>query len=220
MAGQVEHAGDADSRDEENLDRILTIPNVLSVLRLGGLGVFCYLLFETGAHIAAAVVLAVTGVTDFLDGYIARRFHQVSTLGKVLDPTADRIVVATSIISIVVFGAVPVWLGVVVLVREALVSGAVLLLAALGAKRIDVVWAGKAGTLGLMVCFPLFLLSVGTASWERIVRDVTWVGVVPALALGWYAALSYVPAARQALAAGRAAKSSPSGTPRSLGSQP
>ena len=220
MAGQVEHAGDPDSGDGEELDRILTVPNGLSILRLAGLGLFCYLLFETGAHIVAASVLAATGVTDFLDGYIARRFHQVSTLGKVLDPTADRIVVATSVISIVVFGAVPVWLGVVVLVREALVSGAVLLLAALGAKRIDVVWAGKAGTLGLMVCFPLFLLAAGTGSWERIVRDVTWVGVVPALALGWYAARSYIPAARQALAAGRAGRSSPSPTSRSLGSQP
>jgi cardiolipin synthase len=213
----VEHV---EGGDEQDLDRILTIPNVLSVLRLGGLGLFCYLLFETSAHIAAAGVLAVTGVTDFLDGYIARRFHQVSNLGKVLDPTADRIVVATSIISIVVFGAVPVWLGVVVLIREALVSGAVLLLAALGAKRIDVVWAGKAGTLGLMVCFPLFVLAEGPGSWERIVRDATWIGVVPALALGWYAALSYIPVAREALAAGRAAKSPPSRPSRSLGSQP
>ena len=74
----------------------------------------------------------VVGVTDFLDGYVARRLHQVSTLGKVLDPTADRLVLVTGVIAIAVYGAVPGWLAGVVLGRELLVSVAVLVLAALG----------------------------------------------------------------------------------------
>jgi cardiolipin synthase len=87
-----------------------------------------------------------------------------------------------------------------VLGREALVSGAVLVLAALGARRIDVLWVGKAATFGLMGCFPSFLLSDTHAPWGSVLRDITWVFLVPSLALGFVAAVSYVPLARRALA--------------------
>jgi cardiolipin synthase len=183
--------------------RIATVPNALSVARLGGLGLFCYLLFGANEPIAAAVVLGVTGATDFVDGVVARRFNQVTSLGKVLDPTADRIVVITGMCSILAYGAVPLWLGLLVICREVLVSGAVLLLAYLGARRIDVLWVGKAGTFGLMGCFPLFLGSYGAATWQHVLRDVTWVLIVPALAFSLYAAASYVPLARSALREGR-----------------
>ena len=76
---------------------------------------------------------------------------------------------------------------------------AVLVLAALGARRIDVLWVGKAGTFGLLCCFPLFLLGDENASWARVLTDVTWVAVVPALLLSFVAAVAYVPLARQAL---------------------
>lgn len=196
--------GGSDEAEDPAAGRIWTVPNLLSLSRIAGIGVFCYLLFGPNLRIAAAVLLAVSGVTDFADGYIARHFNQVSALGKVLDPTADRIVVATSVIAILVYGAVPVWLGVVVIVREVLVSGAVLLLAALGARRIDVIWVGKAGTFGLMGCLPLFLATDGPGSWEHPLRVLTYVLVMPALAFSWYAALSYVPLARRALREGRA----------------
>jgi cardiolipin synthase (CMP-forming) len=183
--------------------RIATVPNALSLARLGGLGLFCYLLFGANEPIAAAVVLGVTGATDFVDGVVARRFDQVTSLGKVLDPTADRIVVITGMCSILAYGAVPLWLGLLVICREVLVSGAVLLLAVLGARRIDVLWVGKAGTFGLMGCFPLFLGSYGGATWQHVLRDVTWVLIVPALVFSLYAAASYVPLARSALREGR-----------------
>ena len=89
-----------------------------------------------------------TGITDFLDGYIARHRDQVTTLGKIIDPTVDRIVLVTAIISVAVFGVVPIWLAVLVVGREAVVGGTVLVLAALGAVLIDVSWFGKAGTFG------------------------------------------------------------------------
>jgi cardiolipin synthase len=203
---EPEGAGDnAPEGDEEGLDRIWTIPNLLSVGRLGLLVVFCWLLFGSHDRVAATVVLMVTGTTDFLDGFVARRLHQVTTLGKVLDPTADRIVLGTGIIAIAAYGAVPWWLAGVVLGREVLVSGAVLALAALGARRIEVLWAGKAGTFGLMCCFPLFLLGDTHATWGRVLEDVTWVLLVPALALSFVAAVSYVPIARSALAERRMA---------------
>jgi cardiolipin synthase (CMP-forming) len=186
--------------DEEDLDRIWTIPNLLSVGRLGLLCVFAWLLFGAHERVAATAVLVVTGATDFLDGFVARRLHQVTTLGKVLDPTADRIVVGTAVIAITVYGAAPWWLAGVVLGREVLVSGAVLVLAALGARRIDVLWVGKAGTFGLMACFPALLLGDTHAGWGSVLRDITWVFLVPSLALSFAAAVSYVPIARRALA--------------------
>lgn len=198
MSG-FEKSGSAPVQDT-GLERVWTVPNVLSVGRLGLLAVFCWLLFGSHERAAAAVVLAVAGATDFVDGYVARRFNQVTTLGKVLDPTADRIVLAVGIISVAVAGAVPGWLAGVVLGRELLVSAAVLALAAAGARRIDVLWVGKAGTFGLMVCFPLFLLASAGAGWGHTMRDVTWVLVVPALLLSFAAAVAYVPLARRALA--------------------
>lgn len=194
---------------EEGLDRILTVPNVLSLGRLVLVALSCYLLFGERYQIAAAILLGVAGATDFVDGYVARRFHQVSTLGKVLDPTCDRIVLGTGVIAIAVYGAVPGWLAGLVLGREVLVSLAVLALAAMGAPRIDVLWVGKAGTFGLLSCFPLFLLSDGRASWEVALHDVTWVLFVPAMALSLYAAVCYLPVARKALAARRSGPGSP-----------
>ena len=116
------------------------------------------------------MLLAALGATDWVDGFVARRYHQVSTLGKVLDPAADRVLVATAVIAVIVHGAVPLWFGVATLAREALVSVMVVLLAALGAARINVLWIGKAGTFALMFSYPAFLLSYGTAAWQGPVR--------------------------------------------------
>ena len=107
------------------------------------------------------------GATDWVDGYVARHFHQVSTSGKVLDPVADRLLLgAGGDRHHRGHGAVPVWFGVAALAREVLVAGTVLALAALGARRIDVQWVGKAGTFGLMFAFPSFLLGHGTTGWH------------------------------------------------------
>jgi len=183
----------------DGLDRVWTLPNVISFTRIALLGVFCWLLFGPGERVAATLVLMFVGVTDFLDGYLARRFHQVSTLGKVLDPVADRVVLLTSVLAIEIYGAIPAWLAGVVLGREVLVSAAVLALAAKGARRIDVLWVGKAGTFGLLCCLPLFLLGDERATWARALTDVTWVALVPALILSFVAAAAYVPHARRAL---------------------
>jgi cardiolipin synthase len=162
------------------------------------------LLFGAHHQTASAVLLAVLGATDWVDGFVARRWHQVSTLGKVLDPTADRVLVGTAVISVIVVGAVPLWFGLLTVVREVLVSAAVLLLAALGAQRIDVLWVGKAGTFGLMFAYPTFLVAHGHAGWQHPVEIVAWLSAVPALTLAWIAAAAYVPLSRRALARGRA----------------
>jgi cardiolipin synthase (CMP-forming) len=182
---------------------ILTVPNVITLVRLLCLPVFVWLVFGEKEQTAAAILLAVLGATDWVDGYVARRFNQVSTVGKVLDPTADRLLVGTAVIVIIVHGAVPVWFGVLTISREVLVGGIVLVLAALGAARIDVLWLGKAGTFGLMFAYPAFLLGHGSASWQGDVRDVAWVAGGVGLTLAWIAAIAYIKPAQAALRAGR-----------------
>lgn len=182
---------------------VLTVPNLITMVRLLCLPVFVWLVFGAKQQTAAAILLAVLGATDWVDGYVARRFHQVSTVGKVLDPTADRLLVGTAVIVIIVHGAVPLWFGVVTLAREVLVGLMVLVLAGLGAARIDVLWVGKAGTFGLMFAYPAFLLGHGAASWQDPVRVVAWIAGIAGLTLAWIAAAAYVKPARAALAAGR-----------------
>ena len=194
--------------DDDGLDRILTVPNVVTMLRLLCIPLFLWLLFGAHRQIAAAVLLAVLGATDWVDGYVARRYGQVSTLGKVLDPTADRLLVGTAVISIMIYGAVPLWFGLATIAREVLVSGMVILLAAMGAARIDVLWVGKAGTFGLMFAYPTFLLGYGTAGWQEPIRVIGWVTGLIGLALAWWAAGSYIAPARRALREGRAARRS------------
>lgn len=182
---------------------ILTVPNAITMVRLLCLPIFVWLVFGAKEQTAAAILLAVLGATDWVDGYVARRFHQVSTVGKVLDPTADRLLVGTGVIVIIIHHAVPLWFGVTTLVREGLVGLLVLVLAGLGAARIDVLWLGKAGTFGLMFAYPAFLLAHGTASWQDPIRTFAWVAGIGGLTLAWVAAAAYVRPARAALAAGR-----------------
>ncbi len=182
---------------------VLTVPNLITMVRLLCLPVFVWLVFGAQEQTAAAILLAVLGATDWVDGYVARRFHQVSTIGKVLDPAADRLLVGTAVIVIIVDGAVPLWFGVVTLAREALVGLMVVALAALGSARIDVLWVGKAGTFGLMFAYPAFLLGHGAASWQDPIRVCAWIAGGAGLTLAWIAAAAYVKPARAALTAGR-----------------
>lgn len=193
---------------EAGLDRIATAPNVITLVRLLCIPLFLWLLFGAHRQTAAAVLLGVLGATDWVDGFVARRYHQVSTFGKVLDPTADRLLVGTAVISVLVYGAVPLWFGLATIAREVLVSGMVLLLAALGAARIDVLWVGKAGTFGLMFAYPTFLLADGSATWQEPFKVIAWITGLTGLALAWWAAGSYLVPARRALREGRAARRS------------
>ena len=186
-------------------DRILTVPNGLTMIRLLLIPVFVVLLLRPhrAGWYPAALLMGALGVTDGVDGYVARHFHQVSSLGKVLDPLADRLLLGVGAISIIAVGAVPLWVAVVALSREVLVAAGFLYVAAAGGLRMDVQWAGKAGTFGLMCALPLFLGGHANDDWHAIAEALAWVCVIPGLALGWYAALTYVPKARAAIVEGR-----------------
>jgi cardiolipin synthase len=183
---------------------VVTLPNVLSVLRLCCIPVFVYLLFGRDNRAAAAWLLGVLGMTDWVDGQVARRFGQVSELGKVLDPVADRLLLLVGIACILIDGSAPLWFGLAVLAREVLVAVAGLVLAGLGARRIDVTWWGKVGTFLIMFAFPFWLGGKSTLSYAPFLDAAAWVFAIPGLAVSWYAASLYVPLARRALRDGRA----------------
>ena len=186
-------------------DRILTIPNVISLVRLLCVPVFLWLLFPQENRLAAAALLAVLGATDWVDGYIARHHDQTSNLGKVLDPVADRVLLIVGVVAILIDGSAPVVPSVLSLLREGLVAISVLVLAALGAARIDVTWYGKCATFLVMFAFPLFLLGNADAgAWSTLGEWAGWLCVIPGLVLGYLALALYIPLGLQALRDGRA----------------
>ena len=196
--------GPAGEAEEAGADRILTVPNVLSLVRLCLIPVFAWLLLGRHNRAGAAVLLSGLGATDWVDGYVARRFNQVSNLGKVLDPAADRLLLGVAVVCILIDGSVPAVVAWPVIVRELLVAATVLVLAAMGARRIDVTFAGKTGTFLLMTAFPLFLFGNDKAfGLHSLARLAGWGCAAVGLAFSYYAAARYVPVARVALREGR-----------------
>ncbi|HMK10329.1 MAG TPA: CDP-alcohol phosphatidyltransferase family protein [Acidimicrobiales bacterium] len=186
--------------------RVLTIPNAITCARLLCIPLFLWLLFAQDDRASAAWLLGIVGATDWVDGYAARHLHQVSELGKVLDPTADRLVFIICGGAILIDGSLPTWFGVAVLAREIVVGGALVLLTLFGMRRFDVKWVGKAGTFALMFAMPAFLLSASDSPLADFMTLVAWGFGIPGLVLSYYAAITYVPEARRALREGREAR--------------
>lgn len=191
--------------------RWLTWANLVTVIRLGCLPVFFWLSFDTNHRALAAWLLGALGATDWVDGFLARRLHQVSNVGKILDPTADRLLVMGGLITVAAVGAVPWWLAGLTLAREVIVSGFTLALAAAGAARIDVLWWGKVSTFALMTAFPAFLLASNPRhapllAWQGDLRVAAYVVGIAGLALAWVVLAGYVRPAVTALRTGRAAR--------------
>lgn len=187
---------------EGRLDRIATIPNAISLLRLACVPIFLWLLFGRENRLGAALLLGGLGATDWVDGYIARHFDQVSNLGKVLDPIADKVLLVTGMIAILIDGSVPPVVFWPAIAREVLVAATTIALGVMGARRIDVSWAGKCGTLLMMVAFPLFLWGHG----QGPAYALAWAVAVAGLIMAWYAAATYVKPAIDALREGRAGR--------------
>jgi cardiolipin synthase len=188
---------------------LLTLPNLITLIRLLCIPVFLYLLFVREARLGAAILLAVLGATDWVDGYAARHLHQVSDFGKAFDPTVDRLLLIVGVVSIIVADGCPLWFGLVVVIREILLSAWVLSIMALGAKRMDVTWWGKAGTFGIMIAFPAFLASTDTGISDGLAtffEVVAWCAAIPGLVFAMIAFVGYFPAGVEALREGRAAR--------------
>jgi cardiolipin synthase len=189
--------------------RIFTIPNAISVVRLACVPLFLWLLWGADNELAAGLLAAGLGATDWIDGYIARHFDQGSELGKILDPMADRVLLVAVAVAVLTQGMavavnIVVW---IMLIREILIAAVTVALALAGARRIDVLWAGKAGTLALMFSLPMFLgADATTGAWHAFFVLGSWGFAIGGIILGYYAAWHYVPAARAALREGRAAR--------------
>ncbi|MDA8261238.1 MAG: CDP-alcohol phosphatidyltransferase family protein [Actinomycetota bacterium] len=182
------HSGSA----PESSNAVLTIPNLVTLLRLLLLPVALFFALARHNFIIATALLAFISITDFLDGYLARHLGQISELGKIIDPSADRVVILSVGIAALVEGWIPIGLGVAMLVREAIISGISAYLYKAKGHRLDVIWAGKAGTLLLLFALPAILLG------EQVHPDLALlhnVGIFLALAgtlVLYWAALVYV----------------------------
>jgi cardiolipin synthase (CMP-forming) len=188
-----------------------TWPNLITAIRLALIPVFFWLLFGTDHRAIAAWLLATLGASDWFDGFVARRFHQVSNVGKILDPVADRVLVISGLLAVAAADGVPWWFASATLTRELIVSVLTVVLASLGAARIDVLWWGKVSTFALMVTFPLFLLTTNPHNaplqpWQHDARDACWVIGIMGLTLSWIVLFGYVKPALRALRAGRQAR--------------
>ena len=187
--------------DTDSLDRIATVPNLLSAIRIALIPVFVLLLLNPRTQTAGLVLFCATVATDWVDGYVARRTHQVSNLGKVLDPVADRVAIAAGLITLMVIGAVPVWAGILVLARDVFVLCVGAYLAFRRSVRIDVRWIGKAATMALMIGIPAIAWASFDLWLAPVARILGWAlfafGIV-----AYYAALvPYAGDVRRALAA-------------------
>jgi cardiolipin synthase len=182
-------------------DRVLTVPNALSFLRLLLIPVFLWLVLVERADIAAVGVLAVSGITDWADGVIARRTGQMTRLGRLLDPLVDRLTIAATLIGLALRDLVPWWLVGLLVARELLLLALVPLLRRRGLVALPVHYLGKAATFALYFGFPFVLAGAGSATWEQVLGAVGWAFVIWGTALYWYAAVLYLEQARRVLAA-------------------
>jgi cardiolipin synthase len=169
---------------EDPADRLLTVPNVLSLLRLAGVPLFLWLLLGPHYDLLAMLVLAVSGLTDWLDGKLARLLNQSSRLGALLDPAADRLYTLSTLLAFALREIVPWWVVAVLIGRDLVLTLTLLVLRHYGHGPLPVHYVGKAATLCLLYAFPLLLLAHDVHGWVGVVAQAFAVAFT-----GWGAAL-------------------------------
>lgn len=172
-------------------DRVLTVPNLLSMLRLLGVPLFLWLVLVREADLLAVLVLAASGFTDYLDGKLARRWNQISRLGEVLDPLADRLYILATIVALTLREIVPLWFAVLLVSRDLFL---VLLLPVLrrhGLTTLPVHFLGKAATFCLLYALPLLLLGDGDTTLAMLAEVFGWAFAIWGVTLYWWAGLLY-----------------------------
>lgn len=188
--------------------RYLTLPNAFTLLRLCCIPLFLWLLFSRDDRAAAALLLGGLGATDWVDGWLARTFHQTSEFGKKFDPTADRLLFIVGIGGIIIDGAAPLWFCWLVIIREVVVGVTIATATiAFGMTRFDVTWWGKTATFLLMFAFPGFLLGASDISVASLFQVASWLLGIPGVILSYYTAIAYVPMIRESLREGRIRRS-------------
>jgi cardiolipin synthase len=177
---------------------VLNVPNTISFIRLALIPVFLWLVFVPEEYGWAGVLLGVIGATDWIDGYIARRYDQVTELGKFLDPLADRVAVVVAVIAGLIVGVLPAWFAIALIVRELVIGVGALYGWMNGVTKLDVRFLGKAATLALYVAVAGFYVGVGfDMDW------IVWLSVlvgVPGLVMYYWVAFQYFGDMRSAIA--------------------
>lgn len=166
---------------------MLTIPNLISLVRLALIPVFLWLLVGRDDPLGAGLLLGVIGSTDWVDGYLARRLNQVSEVGKILDPLADRIAMATALIAGLITGDLPSWFAWSLIIREALVAIGALVVALLGHTSLPVRRLGKLATLLLYAAVAWFLVG---AEWDPALY-LAWIAGIPGLVFYYVVGFQY-----------------------------
>jgi cardiolipin synthase len=195
-------------------DRVLTVPNAISMARLAGVPVFLWLVLVPHADWWAVGLLIAAAFSDWLDGRLARAWNQESRLGQVLDPAADRLYIAATLIALAVRAIIPWWLVAVLVSRELVLGVTLLVLRRHSFGPLQVSFVGKAATLCLLYAFPLLFLGSHDGTAALVARVTGWAFAIWGCALYWWAAGLYLAQARQVIAAagrGEAADRQPPG---------
>ena len=180
--------------------RVLTIPNIISIIRLAGVPLFLWLVLVPEADGWALAVLFVSGLTDWLDGYLARKLHQTSKLGAILDPVADRLYILSTVIGLGMRDIIPWWVALLLPARDAFLWCLVPFLRTRGYSSLPVHFLGKAATANLLYAFPLLLLGDGTGVLAMLAKVFGWAFAIWGTGLYWWAGLLYAWQVRKLLA--------------------
>jgi cardiolipin synthase len=178
-------------------DRVLTIPNALSALRVLGAPLFLWLILGPERDGWALIVLMLSGITDYADGWLARRLNQTSRLGQLLDPAADRLYILATLVGLTGRGIVPLWLTLALVARDVMLTACVPRLRKLGyGPALPVHYLGKAATFNLLYAFPFLLLSDGSGpgmtNTQTLASVFGWAFAIWGSALYWWAGVLYV----------------------------
>ncbi len=189
--------------------KIATLPNLITLIRLLTLPVFVTMLLVNEQRAGAALLLGVLGMTDWVDGWIARRFNQTSQFGMVFDPFVDRALFVVGTGSVLIDGGVPLWFCVCILVREVFVGLMMTIGTLVGMKRFPVSIWGKRYTFLLMTAVPLLLLGTST----HVTADAAWLGGwflgIPGLVMSYVVGVLYIPVVLRNVRLGRAERALP-----------
>ena len=177
--------------DTRDAARVWTLPNILSFARLAGVPIFLWLVLGPKADGLAVLVLLLAGFTDWLDGQLARRLGQVSQLGKLLDPFADRLYILAVLVGLALRDVIPVWFAVLIPLRDVLLAGLLVVLRRYGFGPLPVHFLGKAATFCLLYAFPLLFLGDGEGSLVLVPKVAGWAFAIWGTGLYWWAGVLY-----------------------------
>jgi len=173
-------------------DRVWTLPNVLSLLRLLGVPLMVWLIIGPQADRLAFLVMALAALTDWLDGHLARSWHQTSRLGQMLDPIADRLYIVAVVVSLTIRAIIPWWLLVILVGREVMIACLVPALKTRGYSSLPVHFLGKAGTFCLPYALPLVRSGAAEGEVALLARVIGWAFVFWGAGLYWWSGFLYL----------------------------